>query len=1026
MLEFILKKRKVVLLFIIMLFLVGIITFFQLPRREIPETELALATITAIYPGARAELVESLVTNRIEEKLTSIAEIEEVTSVSKAEVSQVIISLAEGVDKERVWNQVRQRLKEAEDDFPEGVSEASFNDDLNMHGVSLYQLTADKEEDLYQLSSILEHWERRFLQVPGISRVNIQGMPEREVLISVNAERANYLQIPLARILETLRGEVNLTAPGSWELSDYHYQLRADSYKQAAELEELIVFKRNNGELIRLGDIATVRESFKPITEVVNYQGRPAVSLSFFLNPGVDRLKIDRELNRLMQEMQNQLPRSVEVVKVYSQAGPVKELFADLAEAFLIAMLLVLLTCSLGFNLISAFSVMLSIPLSLSLGIIAAPLLGVDMNQITLIGFIIVLGILVDDSIVVNENIERHLRSGQEVFLSCINGTKEVMTSVISSTVIIVFTFFPLLFLSGASGDFARPLPTVIIFSIIASAIVALSIIPIYRQHIAEKYSVWASRTGYIGRVLEQTATYYAEKIVPFLIRKPKTVVLLIISLGFSIFLLIPFTPLEFFPDTEREEVFIEMKLPEGTTIEKTTVQAKQLQDWILNQEEVREVSAFIGTPMPRLFGMTSSQGNVPNQAMFLVYINKDKALASTLKDQWNNQLIEQFPQAEFTTSVVESGPPVGTPIAIRVKGQSFEELRLIGQEIRALLLQQPGVNSVSDDVGKSLATLSFQPKREALQQWGVSNQAITQVLRLYGEGLPIGEFSADQTLLDMRVEYKFEKGTPLDNLHNMFVLSPTGEAIPLTSLVDVSSDFTVQNIPHHNYIPSLTVRGYLESNAKEDRILNNMGPELERIRASYPNSIIEIVGETSARTDFFMEIGKIFVIVLFLILIVMAIQFYSLLIPLLIMSTVFLGTAGAILVLFITQTGLGFMSLMGIVSLAGISVRNGVILVDFMEQRRKNGAPLAEAVQEACQKRLKPVILTSLTTILGVMPLILSNILMFKPLAIAIAGGLMFSTCLTLFLLPALYVTFVAKRFLGNQPDPNVFRPWD
>jgi multidrug efflux pump subunit AcrB len=183
-----------------------------------------------------------------------------------------------------------------------------------------------------------------------------------------------------------------------------------------------------------------------------------------------------------------------------------------------------------------------------------------------------------------------------------------------------------------------------------------------------------------------------------------------------------------------------------------------------------------------------------------------------------------------------------------------------------------------------------------------------------------------------MRVEYKLEKGTPLDNLHNMSVLSPTGEAVPLTSLVDLSPDFTMQSIPHHNYIPSFTVRGYLESNAKADRILNNMGPELERIRANYPNSIIEIAGETSARTDFFMEIGEIFVIVLFLILIVMAIQFYSLLIPLLIMSTVFLGTAGAILVLFITQTGLGFMSLMGIVSLAGISVRNGVILVDFME----------------------------------------------------------------------------------------------
>ncbi len=1011
MLELIIRKRKIVLLFLSMLFLIGIITLFQLPRREIPETELPLATVTTIYPGARAELVEKYVTDRIEGKLSGITEITEITSLSRTGFSRIVISLDEGTDKDRIWNLVRQRLKEAEVGFPEGVNEPIFNDDLNMQGISLYQIIAGSEEELYQLSSTLDYWEKRVLQIPGISRVSIQGIPEREVIISINAEIINHMKIPLIRVLDAVGGEINIVAPGQWELYDHQYQLRADSYKEVAELEELIILRTNTGELVKLGDVATVKEGYKPLTQLVNYQCQPSVSVSFFLSPGFDILNLDRQITILMDEMQSQLPASVSIVKIYSQAEPVQQLFVSLATAFLIAMLIVLLICTLGFNLLTAFSVVLAIPLSLSLGIIAAPLLGVDLNQITLIAFIIVLGILVDDSIVVNENIERHLLLGQDPLLATVNGTKEVMSSVITSTVIIVFTFFPLMFLSGASGAFIRPLPVVITFSIIASTIVALSLIPIYRYHLAKKHTAKSTGIGHIGKVLDQVADYYAFKIVPVIIKRPKYVSLMIIIGSLSMYLLIPFIPLEFFPDTEREEIFIEMKLPESTCIEKTKIHAQIVQEWISAQEEVREVSGFIGTPVPRLFGMTSSQGNEPNNAMFLVYIDRDKALASEMKDKWNSQLIQEFPYIEFNSSVIEAGPPIGAPIALRLKGDSNDKLGGIAQEVKALLAKQPGINSVSDDAGKPLATLDFQPRRAALQEWGISKQAVTQILRLYGEGLPIGEFSSQNTLLDMRVTYEFEKGTPMENINNIYLLNSRGESVSLSSLVDISTDFTIQNISHHNYTPSITVRGYMDSDAKVDKVLSGMRSELNLIMSEYPDCQLEIAGETSARNEVFVEIGKIFILVVFLVLIAMAIQFYSLLIPLLILSTVLLGTSGAILVLFITQTGLGFMSMMGIVSLAGITVRNGIILIEFIEQKRRNGLPLSEAVQEACQSRLKPIVLTSTTTILGLMPLIFSGILLFKPLAISIAGGLIFSALLTLLLVPALYVSCV--RFL-------------
>lgn len=693
-------------------------------------------------------------------------------------------------------------------------------------------------------------------------------------------------------------------------------------------------------------------------------------------------------------------------------------LFRDLVIAFGLAVISVLFVCSLGLNLSTAFSVAIAIPVSLSIGAIILPFIQVDLNQISLIAFIISLGVLVDDAIVVNENIDRHLQKGKTPFKAAVDGTKQVSVSVITSTLTVVFTFLPLVLLPGAAGAFIRPLPTVLISTIIASTIVALGLIPMYRV-IRETSRIKSGNigtnkserkpAGLLGDFIEKLANWYGEVILKRVVRRPLLFTISGFLLGTIAYALIPFIPLEFFPDTNREEVFIEAILPEGVVISETDEEMKKVATWLQDQVEVRTVTTYVGANIPRLFGMTGSSQIGPNKANFLVFIDKDKTTTKEMVDLWNERLPKEFPEMMVTLSVIESGPPVGAPIAIQISGESLETLIELTNQVKSVLSSVEGVASISDDVGSQLPTLDIVPNRTAMDQWGITSREISESLRLLGDGIPLGQIEQQEQLLDMRMTY-FQEGTKsLDQLENIYLPTREGEAISLATFVDVDSTFSIQTIPHRNNVRTITVRAY-PGERTTDEILADSRKELDEIFVSETGYSLVIGGENSARSDVFIDIGKIFIIVLFLVLIVLAIQFYSLVIPFLILSTVYLAISGALFGLFITQTGLGFMSMMGAVSLAGIVVRNGIMLIEFFEQSRKLGMELVDAVIHVGKVRFRPIILTSVTSIAGLMPITLGNNPLFKPLGIAIVSGLFFSTILTLIIVPALYMLY-AKR---------------
>ncbi|MFB5661036.1 efflux RND transporter permease subunit [Alteribacillus sp. HJP-4] len=1057
MLNWLITKKKITLLFFFMLVIVGVLTFFQLPQKEIPAIEPPVGQVNTVYPGAEAEEVEASITNPLEQELQDVQEITNVSSVSSPGFSSLTIELEEGLsNRDAVWNDIEQRINDASSQFPDDIETPDINNDLSEQGLSIYQITLDEEALLPEMDRLLENWRRDFTSLPEISDIAVEGALESELLFSLDPEAMEDNNIISSQVIGAINGETAALPPGNWERGNERQRIILETMKDASDFEDLSVGTSEDGDTVQLDNIAEIEDTYQPREKSAAFEGEPALSLTFFLADGASVPTAQERLDPLMDQFEEELPAGAEIEQLYTQGDLVSELFTNLAIAFSISFISVIVVCSVGLNLSTAFSVAIAIPSSLAVGMIVLPYAGVGLDQISLIAFIISLGILVDDAIVVNENIDRRLRQGESAAVASVSGVRQVAASVITSTLTVVFTFLPLLLLPGSSGAFIRPLPTVLISTILASTLVALLIIPIYRAVIEgrkqkrkavvkENHGRTLLETeeeqqgglpypprsqtgnrkspGFLGRWIDNAADSYSRRVLGSVVKRPLIVSICGFVIGTAAYGLIPFTPLEFFPDTDREEVFVEASLPAGTLLEESEERARDIEEWFYEHEEVRSVSTYTGTTVPRIFSTGDGPANSEeNDINFLIYVNQSEIAAREAMNEWNVTLPQAFPEIEARGSIVESGPPVGAPIAVEVSGESMDSILEEASAIEEIFQDEPGITGTEMDAGNDLSALRFSPEREAMEENGISAEAVSQELRLLGEGVPLGDLQQGSELLDMRLTYQTDGVVEADDLEAVNLRGqgggvPSSEedgppsesstepagSVSLDKLVSEEESASVEAIPHLNGERTVTIRAYPgESGA--DAVLAETEAELEAIDAQYPENTFSVGGETSERTDVFINIGQIFILVVFLILIVIAVQFYSITMPFVILSAVYLAVAGAVLGLFLTQTGLGFMSMMGAVSLAGIVVRNGIMLIEFIEQRRSAGMPLQEAVILSGKDRFRPIILTSLTSIAGVLPIALGNNPLFQPLGIAIVSGLVFSTILTLVVVPALY----------------------
>ena len=1020
MIEYLLKRRKITLLFFVMATLIGFFSFFQLPKQESPDVIIDVALVTTTMPGASPEKIEQTVTKKLEQRIKELQGIKSIESTSAFGYSVIVVEAASGVDPAEKWDELRKKVKDAEADLPPDAKQPVINDDLAKAAFYTFNITANEQSDLYQLRNILKNWKDQLGTLPGVSQVTIVGLPDQEVRIDLDSNKLRLYNITWVQVLGAVKAENERIPIGEMKVEGTTYQLKLPDTYKLDELNQIVVSKNDQGVPVHLKDIGRAYLTTKETSVYAYHNGKPALVMGLGVEKRTDAPSAQKNIDQMISKLKTSLPLGVTMEPVFSQSQKVNNIFNNLLKEMVFAILAVLFVCTLGLSFSTAAMVALAIPISMAIGLVFLPYMKITINEISVYGLIVVLGILVDDAVVVNDNIQRHLSElKQTPFTAAKEGAREVALSILTATLSTVFAFGPLLFLTGIMGDFIRPMPVVICLTMLASMVMSLTIIPIFRYWYEDRRHlsvlIQEKPAGLLGSQLTRLTEWYAQTIIPKVLKRPLRTGIIGVLIGTFAYALIPFIPVELFPEAGWEQMPIFIQMPVGTTVTETEQVVAGIREYLTEEEGVVEVYSSSGAQVQGWFGSTiGAQGVSENNGFVVVKLDNQRVQQADLVDKWGQTLSKKYPGVEIVPYQIKSGPPVGDAISLNLYGDDVQTLRALSQQVKDKISKVPGAVNIQDNFGLDAYTLEFQVNEDMMKQQMVNYTDLSRTLRLVSEGISAGQYDDGNDLIDMTVYVEDPQSNPMAVFQSLSVPNALGEQIPLLQLARVKPAFGVTEIPHRNLSRVVTINGDVQGRTATE-VMNDIEVLLAGIQ--FPEGYSwDVGGEMNYQNDMFADLGKLSVFVFFLIFIQIAMQFYSLSLPLLVMSTVYLAVAGSLIGLFATRTPLGFVSMMGMIALAGIVVRNGIVFIEFIERSRKAGHELKEAVQLAGGARLRPILLTSATAVAGLIPLAFANEPLFTPLATTIISGLIFSTLLTLLVVPSLYTALALWKIKRKE----------
>ena len=995
--EILLKRSRLLVILILTISLMGLYTFLTIENREIPEVEVNIVNITTPWPGADRADVETNITNVIESDIFGIEGIESVSSVSQDDISVVTLELGDGAEPDQVKNEVNNLVGQISGDLPENAAQPQVEGVSNAFPLLSYIFQSEDDEGLADLKEQVDNLALDVTQMEGVSSVTVKGYDDQTVNIDIDREALEENQVTPDQIIQQIDQSFNPVVLGTKTEDTENIRLSFQNMQPVETFENIRVGDND----IPLTDIADIGLAVDEQEDIIEHNGEEGVSFTVFLTPGEDVPSTSEDVESVVEQHTDQFDENISVTTISSERENVEDIFNGLYLSLLIALVAVIIGTSLGLSFIGSAVVMGTVVLSIFIGLIPVPWMNIDLNQISVIGLIIALGILVDDSIVVNDNIERRLVAGDSKMDAMYNGVREVAPSVIASTIAIVLAFSPLLFLSGANGEFIRALPGILITTMIVSTILAIILVPALRYIIPVKKV--PENAGIFGKTFTRVSNWYADKLLPKFISKPVitfTIVLVIavLSLGLA-----RFTPFEFFPEADRSEVTVDIVYDNGQTIEETHNRANEVIDYLDETvDNLEGATLFTGSGLPNLFGASLDQSGT-HTAQLALYIDKEQMSASEVIDTYEADLREQFPEAKIFMSTIVQGPPEGAPVTLDVYNEDLVALEGSLETFRDALEEEGAI--VTSNMGQPVDTVNYSIDEAALEEAELSLSQVKNELNLLGQGIPVQEIIVDDEQIQSNMKYADEYD--LEDIEVIKLSGEQPETFPLDDFVTLEETNEYQTIAHNNGDRQAAMEVYnLEEEAVTD-IVDGLSEDVD-------GSTDTIVGgESTDQTDFFIEIGVLFAVIVVLVYLVIAFEFNSLVLPLITVFSIFLSVSGGFIGLFVTQTPLSFMGVMGMVSLAGIVVRNAVVLIDFIEARRKqNNIEISEAIIESGRARMRPIILTTMTTIIALLPIAFSGDALFEPLAVTIIAGIAFSSFLSLIVTPSLYMIYYKIKY--------------
>ena len=1016
------KPISTVLLFVgVMVF--GLFSLSRLSVDQYPEIEIPQISVITMYPGANAADIETNITRVLEDNLNTVNNLKKLTSKSQDNVSMITVEFEYGSDLNEGANEIRDVVSRVQSMLPDEVDYPTiFKFSTSMMPIMMLAVTA--EESYPALSKILDDKLVNVLnRVDGVGAVSVIGAPEREVQVNVDPTKLDAYGLTVEQLGQIIAAE-NVNIPsGTIDIGNNTFNVKADGEFDLSDELRRVVVSNAGGRTVMLTDVAEIRDTLEKATMDERVNGQRGVRVMFQKQSGANTVNIVHEIQRRLPAIEQSLPRDVKMELIFEGSQEITDAIDSLSETVLYAFLFVVLVVMIFLGRWRATLIIcMTIPVSLICSFIYLFATGSTLNIISLSSLSIAIGMVVDDAIVVLENITTHIERGSSPKEAAIYATNEVWLSVIATTLVVVAVFMPLTMVPGMAGILFRELGWIVSIVVCVSTTAAITLTPMMSAYLLRREGGVHDYRGLgviykpVDRALAWLDTAYARSL-GWVVRHRRISVfsmmgLFVLSLG-----LVTQVPTEFFPPSDNSRIAATVRLEQNLSVEYTARIARQI-DSILYAEfpEVRLVSASAGANSSdnAFAAMQTTGSHIINYNIRLAEVETRDRSIYTISDLLRRKL-DRIPEIREYT--VTPGGQMGnmsgsSTVDIKVFGHDMELTNAIATDLRDRMAQLEGTRDVR------LSREDLRPEynvvfdRDRLSYYGMNSATASQAVRNRIDGLVASKYREDGDEYDIVVRYAEPFRTRVEDIENITLHNAQGRPVKLREVGRVQEEFAAPEIQRENRQRVITV----ESSLGAGVALGDVVAEAQRLIDDYPlpdGVDLELGGTVEDQGDAFSNLGMLFVLIILLVYIVMATQFESLKFPFIIMFTIPFACTGVFLALWMTSTPLSLIALIGAIMLVGIVTKNGIVMVDYMNLLIERGAEVSEAIVAGGKSRLRPVLMTSFTTILGMLPLAIgtgAGSETWQPMGIAVIGGLTFSTILTLFIVPALYSILVNR----------------
>ena len=1006
-----LRHKSIIYYFIAVLLTFGIFSFTHMGRMEDPDFTMRTMVVGVSWPGASPQQMSDQVTDKLEEKLRDLPGVDYTKSFTDGSKSVIYINLKEDLPSNKIrpaWEEARNMINDEWKSLPSGVQGPSINDRFDDVYGTIYALSGDEfsyEEKRQQAEDL----KRQLLSVPNVKKITLIGVQEKSLDVTINKDKLASYQVSTQQLLTALKQQSAMVPAGMVNTDTNNVYLRINGVFDSVDAVKNMPIRINN-QTIRLGDIADVTMTYKdPSSPQFYYEGKPAIGIAISMDAGANNIEFGNAIDTKLKELKTTIPAGLSLDQVSNQPHIVKESIGDFSQSLFEAIAIVLLVSFASLGIRTGIVVALTIPVVVSTTFVLMYENGIYLHKVSLGALILALGLLVDDAIIVVEMMSVKLEEGFNHWRAATFAYESTAFPMLSGTLITCAGFLPLALAEGMVAEFTKSLSIVVFMALILSWIASVLVSPVLGYKIIENKaekpeSEWTRRDHIMHRL---KTVFYArfESLLHWALGHHKAVLLLTLGAFILSLLSFPLIKQEFFPSSTRNEIIVSMQFPQSSSIDYTQNQAKSLDALLKDNEHIDHFTTYVGEGSPR-FVLTLEPELPRANFMQTIIVTKSLEDRDALFKDLQDQLNDQYPSALINMQFVQIGPPSKYPVMLRVSGPDASEVKTIANDVKAKMQEDKDLHNIAFDWPDTepVAQIHIDPDKARLL--GINSYAVSLHLQSLLSGTKSGEYYEGNQTIPVTFRLSGNENHNLAALSSLPIQTGNGSYVPLSQIATISMSQEEGIIWHRNMMPTISIHANVGpgvlGNAKTKEIYNKLAEYRQDLPTGYT---IDLDGSAEKSITAVQKLLVPMPIMLFAIMTILMFQLKRIALMFMALFTAPLGLIGVVLALNITRTPLGFMAILGIIALSGMIIRNSIILLDQIEIHRAEGQSAREAIINSATLRFRPIMLTAIAAILGMIPLMGS--VFWSPLAIAFSGGLLVATILTLIVLPVMYATW-------------------